>query len=329
VLGAAGCGRIGYDLLPEDGRSVPDASRDGTLGTGDGDVDASFSGPDAGLIEDAPSDVTTELAPDVADAGAADLDASDASDANDGAVGCPDGAQPDYCSTLPSMARAPVIDGVLDLSRCVLQDVTPQMWIGPSPLPPFPSGNSSRLAAAWRPDGIYVYVEVTTPAAFPAGLTDPDFFGAGAELFVDDDGAYAAAPTFDNPGTIQIVATSPAVTDAGTPVDGPTQRAERYRNAADQGAWTTSQFGTYPTADGFVLEAFVGAADLDLTTWTLASGSTVGFDIAVDVSYATDAMTGPQGHRVGQYFFHVAPPNDAGLGAPYADPRSWCAPTLQ
>lgn len=314
-----------YDPLPVERHALHDGSDDGTVGTNEGG-DGSFSGSDAALIEGAPSDVTSEPALDAGEAAAGDLDASDA---GDGAVACPDGAQPDYCSAIPSMASAPTIDGVLDLSRCVLQDVTPQMWIGPPPLPPFPAGNSSRLAAAWRPDGIYVYVEVTTPAAFPAGLTDPDFYGAGAELFVDDDGTYAAAPTFDNPGSIQIVVTAPAVDDAGTPLGGPTRRAEKYRNAADQGAWTGSQFGTYPTATGFVLEGFVVAADLNLTTWALAQGSTVGFDIAVDVSYATAAMTNPQGHRVGQYFFHVAPPGDAGLGAPYSDPRSWCTPTLQ
>lgn len=331
----AGCGRIGYDPLPADRSSLHDASGDGTLGTGDGGAgpeggDASLSSSDGTLIEDAPPDVTSEAppGPDAGDAGPGYLDASDGSDASDGAVICPDGAQPDYCSTLPPMAQAPVIDGVLDLSPCVLQDVTPQMWIGPTPLPPFPPGNSSRLAAAWRPDGVYMYVEVTTPAAFPAELTDPSFYGAGAELFVDDDGTSDAAPSFDNPGAIQIVVTSPAVSDAGTPLPGPTQRAERYRNAVDEGAWTSSRFATFPTAYGFVLEAFVAAADLDLTTWNLAQGSTVGFDVAVDVSFTTMAMTDPQGHRVGQYFFHVAPA-DAGIGAPYGDPRSWCTPTLQ
>jgi hypothetical protein len=258
-------------------------------------------------------------------------DASDAADAGDAdaAMGCPDGSQPDYCASLPAMASAPVIDGVLDLSPCALQDIVPEMWIGPPPLPPFPPGNSARLAAAWRPDGLYVYAEVTTPAAFPANPTDPDFFGAGAELFVDDDGTYTAPPTFDNPGSIQMVVTSPAVDDAGVSLGVTTQRAEKYRNAADQGPWTSSQFGTYPTATGFVLEAFVAAADLNLTTWTLASGSTVGLDVAIDVSFTTFAMTDPQGHRVGQYFFHVDTTPDSGIGAPYGDPRSWCKPVLQ
>lgn len=219
------------------------------------------------------------------------------------------------------MTGVPVIDGVLDLSPCALVDMAPEFWSGPAPLPPFPPGNSTRIAVAWRPDGLYLFIDVTTPASFPAEAGTPDFFGAGVEVFLDDDGTYASAPTYDNPGTIQYVVTAPDGTDAST------ARAEGYRNAADQGPWTSARFGTFPTPTGFVFEAFVVAADLGLTTWALAAGGNIGLDLAVDVSFMTESMTGPQGHRVGQYFFHVAP-TDAGIGSPFADPRSFCTPTL-
>lgn len=78
-------------------------------------------------------------------------------------------------------------------------------------------------------------------------------------------------------------------------------------------------------------EGFRNAADLGLVTWPLSAGKRIGFDVVVDVSYTTAAMTGPQGHRVGQYFLHVAPApagDAAPIGTPFADPRSFCTPTL-
>jgi hypothetical protein len=312
VSGAVACGRIGYGLLPEEGEAGKP-------------FDASV---DHFTARDAPSDVVEAPdAPvpvdggDAAPGDDASLDSEAESEAPEAEAGCSDADVTDYCNGLPAMTTVPVIDGVLDLSPCFLVDMIPQFWSGPPPLPPFPPGNSTQIAVAWRPDGLYVFLAVTTPADFPADASDPVFYGAGVELFVDNDGVYADAPSYDNPGTIQIVVTSPASATA------PSERAEEFRNATDEGPWTSTQFGTFPTATGFVFEGFVVAADLGLTTWTLASGANVGLDVAIDVSFTTAAMTGSQGHRVGQYFFHVAPA-DAGIGAPFADPRSFCTPVL-
>ena len=267
---------------------------------------------DATTPVDAPGvDAPTEDAPAIVDSGV-DAEAS-----------CPASPVVDYCSSLPPLPAPPVIDGVLDCGPALVP-APPVDWIGPSPLPAFPAGNAAQVAVAWRPDGLYVFMDVTTPAAFPAELADPVFYGAGVELFVDDNAVYANPPSYDNPGTIQlVVAAPPDVSTTG-------RRAEGFRNAADAGAWASSQFGTYPTATGFVFEGFVVAADLGLATWALGPGDAVGLDLAVDVSYPTAAMTGPQGHRVGQYFFHVttAPGDAAAFGMPYGDPRSFCAPTL-
>jgi hypothetical protein len=222
--------------------------------------------------------------------------------------------------------KAPVIDGVLDCGPALVP-ITPLDWSGPSPLPPFPAGNSATLAAAWRPDGLYVFVDVTTPAAFPADAADPVFYGAGVELFVDSDGTSVSPPTYDNPGAMQlVVAAPPDATTTG-------RRAEGFRNAVDEGPWAPTQFGAFPSSSGFVVEGFVAAADLGLATWAQTAGGAVGLDVAIDVSYPTAAMTGAQGHRVGQYFFHLGTsPADGGdgaaIGLPYSDPRAFCTPTL-
>ena len=55
-------------------------------------------------------------------------------------------------------------------------------------------------------------------------------------------------------------------------------------------------------ADGYAVEAFITAADLDLTSWTPAS---FGFDLAVDVSAPSGTPNLKCGLQLGQYFLHV------------------------
>jgi hypothetical protein len=307
-MGTSGCGRVGFDSpaaqdaggrLPEasaERDSALDAPEEGAVDAAvDGSVDAGMAG-DVGVV-DAPGDAAGAM--------------------------CPVSATVDYCAALPPLPAPPIIDGVLDCGP-MLVAMPPVGWSGPPPLPAFPDGNSAELAVAWRPDGLYVFLAVTTPAAFPADAADPVFYGAGAEVFVDSDAVYVSPPSYDNPGAIQLIVAAPP--DATTP----SHRGEGFRNATDEGPWASTQFAAYPSATGFVFEGFVVAADLGLSSWTLSAGDRIGFDVAVDVSYATTSMTGPQGHRVGQYFFHVgaAPGDAAAFGLPYGDPRSFCAPTL-
>jgi hypothetical protein len=308
---ASGCGRIGFDPLIKDPGDPADAALDRAVS--DGPRDAASDGFSV-ATSDAPTEATPD--PDVADVLVADdADVADAT--------CTVSTVADYCAALPPLPAAPIIDGVLDCGPALVA-LAPVDWNGPPPLPPFPAGNSAELAAAWRPDGLYVFVNVTTPAAFPAEAADPVFYGAGVEVFVDDDGVYASAPTYDAPGAIQLVAAAPP--DATTTG----RRAEGFRNAADQGPWASTQFGTFPSPTGFVLEGFIVAADLGLASWMLAAGDTIGFDVSIDLSFTTAAMTGPQGHRVGQYFLHVeAPIGDAAtITTPYQDPRAFCTPSL-
>jgi hypothetical protein len=314
---APGCGRIGYDPLPA---GTPPS--EGGL-----PVDASTV-TDAARIVDATADASKDAeedAPENDEAGEASTEAGPVDSGPE--AGCPVSQVADYCSAIPPLPAPPVIDGVLDCGPALVP-MPPEDWSGPSPLPPFPDGNSAELAVAWRPDGLYIFMAVTTPVAFPADATDPVFYGAGVELFLDDNGISTAPPAYDNPGCIQLVVTAPP---DPAPLDASAigQRAEGFRNAADEGPWASTQFGTFPTSYGFVFEGFVVAADLGLTTWSLASGGQVGFDVSVDVSYTTASMIGSQGHRVGQYFLHVPPAPDGGtIVTPFQDPRSFCTPTL-
>ncbi len=366
AMAAGGCGRIGYEALPESA-GFPDG--------GHGRQEASIS-TDTGA--DAPETAVAEASED---------SASDATAESDGDAACVPSADVDYCHVIPPLPSAPVIDGVLDCGP-TLAPIVPELWRGAAPLPPFPAGNSAQVAAAWRPDGLYIFIAVTTPVAIPADPASPAYFGAGVELFVDHDGTFPSAPAYDNPGTMQMIVLSPpyatadasadtcpdASADASTDASGeagadasadasgeagadasadasgeagadasaeasidapPMNRlAELYRNGMDLGPWTSTRFGTFPTPDGFVFEGFVGASDLGLPSWGLSSGGMVGFDVAVDVSFPTLCTTGLEGHRAGQYFFYVSttPPDaaaDAGpIQPPYLDTRSFCTPTL-
>jgi hypothetical protein len=323
-----GCGRLGFDALAP---TVPDAE-----------------GPP--LAMDAPGAVETGSV----ETGSVD-EASTEAAGPDADAACSTSAVVDYCSSIPPLPAPPIIDGVLDCGPALVP-IIPEDWRSKDPLPPFPPGNSAAVAAAWRPDGLYVFLAVTTPVAIPAEPASPAYFGAGVELFVDDDGAFMTPPTYDNPGTIQFIVRSPpdvssdastdtcpdgssdastdAAADASPDASTTGSRADAYRNGGLVGPWTSTQFGTFPTPGGFVFEGFVVASDLGLTGWSLAAGGRVGFDVAIDVSFTTACMTGVEGHRAGQYFLHVStPPPDAAADAaavlePYQDVGSFCTPTL-
>jgi hypothetical protein len=295
-------------------------SETGADSGGESGVDSSGDAtwPDAVAAVDAGLDVGSEEASDASfDTGALDAASEAASDGSvDGAPdgSCTTGPATDYCSAIPALPAAPVIDGALDCGPALVP-MTPRGWNGPSALP---AGNSASIAAAWRPDGLYVFVEVVTPVVIPADPGTPPYYGSGAEVYADSKAP--SSSTYENPGAIQLVAAAPP-TGATRAVVG-----EGYRNAVDQGAWSPAEFATFPTSTGFVLEAFVVAGNLGLSSWALASGGSIGFDVAVNVSYPDASTTGGQGHREGQYYLHVGA---TGMGAPFADPRSFCVPTLQ
>jgi hypothetical protein len=322
LLAAPGaCGRIGFSLLDlpaidagDDGRhdaSLADvAAPQDAFATRDASGDDADAEPPDGATPDAA--VPDAATPD-AEAGAPDADA--APDASDG--GCPTSAIVNYCTALPMLPAPPVIDGVLDCGPALLP-IVPVGWSGPGVVP---AGNAAKVAAAWRPDGLYVYAEVTCPELIVAGPGEYAWEGNGVELYVDNDGIFPSSPLYDDAGTTaQLVTEAP---DSGTSTS---TTGEVWRNAAYVGPWASTQFELYGTSTGYVLEAFIVASDLNLTTWSLSSGAMVGFNLAVNVAYASPTTTGNDGHRLGQFFMYVGPPPD---GEPFSDVRSFCTPTLE
>jgi hypothetical protein len=309
----AGCGRIGYDPL---GPGLDEAGR------GDATVDAS-SGPDGSRD----GSTAASAVPDVAGTEGAASDGPDASDATDERLDAPDApacmanasASTDYCTTLPSLPEAPVIDGVVDCSLPLIA-IVPVGWTGGAAA----SDATAQYAAAWRPDGVYFFVQVHDPTLVPADPTEPAWQGDAVEIYVDSDGVFAAPPAYDNPGTRQFVVSAPSSSQASV------ARGEiHYTGSTGTIAWTSTQFRAYATTDGYVVEAFVAGPDLGLSPLALAPGGRVGQDLSIDVSYPADRGpdAGGFGNRMGQYFLRVGAP-DAGAGLPPFDVRAFCTPTL-
>lgn len=228
----------------------------------------------------------------------------------------------DYCLSLPRLRRNPVIDGVVD-SMLDLKPLEPVGWTA-SGSTPLPAHTTTTFAAAWRPNGLYVFVHVVDPNRLPPKDGRDIWEGDGVELYFDNDGLFAGAPTYDNPGMIQIIVAAPE--DDTTP----STRSQRFRNAASQGAWMSSMFAAFPTADGYILEGMLQADSVDVLSLGLHIGESVGIDLGVNVSVLddrTDAGT-LENRRLGQYFLQVTSPISGCGGQPYCTPAALCTPTL-
>lgn len=225
----------------------------------------------------------------------------------------------DFCAQIPSLPVAPVLDGVLE-PNLAMRDVVPQRWDGLSAIP-----MSVRIAfaTAWRSDGLYVFARVWDPDRFPSPDLAALWCGDGVELYVDDDGMNTPADSYDRQGTRQFI--------IAAPVDGSTKSttAAVFEKTAVRGPWTSTEFGAWPTADGYVVEAVIRGYDLGKrAAWTLVAGQKIGFDLAHNVSHPTPLMQNC-GARLGQYFLRVRQPEIGDFtDLPYRTPAAFCTPTL-
>ena len=316
LVACVACGRIGYEALAGTGDAGggPDTGADSSApvdASGPGDAPAGLdASDDRSPLEGAPD------APPMAD----DAGGGDAGDAAPDAPGCTAATLPgiDYCATLPFLPQAPVIDGKVDCTL-PLRDLAPLGWTGGAA----PPDATAQYAAAWRPDGLYFFVQVHDPSLVPASSTGFTYQGDAVELFMDSDGVFAAPPAYDNPGARQFIVAAPPAAQSSV------AWAQVWFNTTAYSTWTSTQFGAYGLADGYAVEAFVTGPDLGLGALALAAGGLVGMDLSVDVSYGVDQGpdAGGAGNRLGQYFLRVASP-DAGGGLPPFDPRAFCVPTL-
>ena len=320
ALALSGCGRLNFQRVPR-----TDA---GTDASGDAAADARSSdgGRDAQTTSDASTDASTDATAEAGTDASTDATAEAGTDAAmDAAFDAGFDAGPprdlDYCTEVPPLRGPVTIDGVLE-PGLLLRALDPVGWTSGQSIP---TGESSSYAVAWQPDGLYFYVAVTDSSRIPAAIDDAVWIGDGVELYADADGVFSAPPAYDNPGTTQLVAAAPG--DDTTSV----ARGERYRDMGSLNAWTSSTYRAFPTPTGYVVEALVQAADLDLQTLQLSTGARVGVNLSVNVSVELAAFEPDGGAvfpRLGQYFLRTsAEPHVCG-GAPFCQPLAFCTPLL-
>ena len=231
----------------------------------------------------------------------------------------------DYCLTLPALAEAPTLDGALDCGPTPIE-LAPTGWHSSQA---YAGDHPARYAAAWRSDGLYFYVEVDDALVLPALASHGDpWCGDGVELYADADGVFPLAPDYDDPGAIQLLATAPAPAGSSTAlaVDARYHTRKQKRRAD----WAASRHVAVTRANGYALEAFVSAADLDLSSWSLSAGAHVGIDIAINVSVADATQQVECGYNLGQYFLRVSStPCTSDDCRPYSSAEAFCTPVLE
>jgi hypothetical protein len=162
----------------------------------------------------------------------------------------------------------------------------------------------------------------------PAVASDVDpWCGDGVELYADADGQYMSAPDYDYPGAIQLIATAPA-RDPSTllAVDA------RYHTRSELriGDWAAARHVVMARPKGYALEAFIAAEDLELSSWQLAPGDMVGFDIAINVSVADEAQKVGCGYFLGQYYLRLSRlPCSNDNCRPYSNAEAFCTAVLE
>jgi hypothetical protein len=234
------------------------------------------------------------------------------SDAGDAGGRCASPAVDSYCDHIPALPAAPVIDGELDCGAPLLP-MQAVAWNGPAAMP---SDHSTRIAAAWRSNGLYLYVEVEDPtiAPHPSGAI---YCGDAVELYVDADATLEAAGHYDNPGTMQFIVAAPS---ESSPTD---VEALRFVSGT-QSDWTAAMLATAVHANGYAVEVFLTAADLNLGQWSPMTR--IGLDVALDVSGTSGADCG---NKIGQYFMKVDTGADSPrAGEPWGNTLAFCTPAL-
>jgi hypothetical protein len=241
--------------------------------------------------------------------------------------GDPNGTAKDHCLEIPRLAQAPVLDGFVE-DGIFLQEVDPQGWRHPSE--PIPPGTRMLFGAAWRPDGVYFFAVVEDLDRMPAPLPEPEdpddrnvWKGDGVEFYFDHDGVFdAALGSYALMGTRQIIIAAPANDDDVT-----TRASVRRSDGGmdNHAEYDLSLWISKPIPGGYVVEAFVDAATLNLAGLTLSENDTVGLNIGHNVSGADP----DEGNRLSQYFLQVRDPLQGDVNDyPFRNESTFCQASL-
>jgi hypothetical protein len=226
---------------------------------------------------------------------------------------CPQSANEDFCSTLPQLPAVPRIDGAIECGL-MLRPLEPLGWNGAGPMP----AKTASYAAAWRPEGLYIYVHVAEQPVASHPDNQPIYCGDAVELYVDGQGTADDDAGTYGMGTMQFVIAAPSPNAS--------MEAARFSNGVPQGAWVSNDFHTSATPDGYSVEALITAADLGLWQWM--PSDRLRFSIAIDVAGTAGDANLHCGLQAGQYFLKVSEATLDCKGEPWCDVRAFCSAGL-
>ena len=233
--------------------------------------------------------------------------------------------EPSFCETIPYLERAPRLDGVLEQGLRLAR--LPRRYWSPDPGQEERGPNKpAYFSVAWRSDGLYFFVLVDDPDYH---LSENFYFheGDSIEVYVDSDGEFRSPPSYDNPGTSQIVLKQIPSPESTIFVEA---QYWRWKSVGDtfRGQREFPEARHVECGSGYAFELFVRRDSLDLNSWSLEVGNRVGLNLAVNHAYRSPD-TGKVA-RAGQYFLQVTEPNqnDPASAYPFENAEAFCQPTL-
>jgi hypothetical protein len=94
--------------------------------------------------------------------------------------------------------------------------------------------------------------------------------------------------------------------------------------------WEASRHVAVAHANGYAFEAFVTAADMDMSSWSLSTGGHLGLDIAINGSVADESARVECGYNLGQYYLRLSQsPCSSDNCRPYSNAAAFCTPVLE
>lgn len=221
------------------------------------------------------------------------------------------------CEVLPLLNALPVLDGRPDCEgpgALLPRD----RWIDVDPLPPT---HRVEVRAAWHPDGLYVHATITDDDVVPSAVVSGPWCGDAIHVFVDEDGVFAAAPDYDDPGTAQLIVRAP---DAAGATEG-----TRWEPSSGRGAWPSEDYVVERTATGWIVETFLRRERLGrASSWSV--GDRIAWNIFVSVSGGPEASREDPfcgDGRLGDYGLFDRREGDTRF-TPHASVSAFCEVTL-
>lgn len=229
----------------------------------------------------------------------------------------------DVCSSIPRLAKTPVLDGVGDeycdvpaTKLVVANGVLASKKPAPSDV-----DSIAYVRAAWTSDALWIHVRVEQSTIVAPAPSDQLYWGDAIELYVS--GTNALHGPFDgdtkDPGALHYLI---------APGDG-TTAPRGITSGAGSVLGSFTSFASRLVTGGYEIEVELLWSQL---RGVPTKGATIGFDFGVDVRKSPSITGGPYFQSFLAFLpdsTHAGCPSTIPEGIPACDDLTWCRPTLE